>query len=822
MKKIVLLTLIATFASALSFAQTGRVGIGTSTPEQKLDVAGNAKASDKVIATRGFVAGSVTTDTAKAVFATDITNKGFYIPRLTTAEKTTLGSSLVSANKGLLVFDTNLNRVDFWDGTAWKAVGDGAGGPPSGTAGGDLTGTYPNPTIANNAVTGNKILDGTITNDDIQNNTIDLTAKVNNVLRVQNGGTGVNTVTGAIIGNGSSPVSGVASSSGNQVLRRNNGNSAYEFAQVQYSDVAGTPSALPPSGAAGGNLSGSYPNPAIADDAVTGAKILNGTVTNADINDVAWTKVTGKPTTLSGYGITDAVPSARTITLAATANQTSVSAGAQDLSANRTWTIGTVQDIATSSSPTFNNVTSTGNFIGRTFINDTRSVNAAPSTYSNQMAYEFKERATIGAPGTGTYGGLITMAPWNDNSGNNDHQLHFNDGGIFYRNGNAAGTNVSDWGSWSQVLTSANDVVLNSQDALHKRLITTFSRTIGANAGDYVYLGTFKSNGAGTYVSIRESHHFCGTINAASYEILDPYYAGATTDWMQVPTQNYRSHTGAQDFTLDVRRTAVHPTEFEIRARSLGGACSGGTMFFELQTNGTYTASTTTGSGGTVAGYLSSNAYQFPISNNNFKTSTDGLFMLNSGNVGIGIVAPTAKLHIGGTAGVDGIKFPDATLQKSAAAYKKMYQTTLSAASQNIDITGLDLDAASVYEIYFTTSSTVGGEVRMFFNGNYTATNYYSQHFHAYEGNTGMARRNYPEIGTMSANEGRYIKVSLMRGPDGFARFLSHETGNNNGGAGEHIYGGRYTTSANVTQIRLHHTGGSFAVGTKVIIVGVQ
>jgi hypothetical protein len=319
MKKIVLLTLIATFASALSFAQTGRVGIGTSTPEQKLDVAGNAKASDKVIATRGFVAGSVTTDTAKAVFATDITNKGFYIPRLTTSQKGTLGATLNSSNKGLLVFDTNLNRVDFWDGTAWKAVGDGAGGPPSGAAGGDLTGTYPNPNIANNAVTGNKILDGTITSADLATPAVNATNQIFNTLPVANGGTGVNTVTGAIIGNGSSAVSGVAASAGNQVLRRNNANTAYEFAQVQYSDVAGTPSALPPSGAAGGDLTGTYPDPAIAPGAVSGgaagdildnsitaddiaanavgtSEIANSAVTYAKIQNVSANRLLGNPT----------------------------------------------------------------------------------------------------------------------------------------------------------------------------------------------------------------------------------------------------------------------------------------------------------------------------------------------------------------------------------------------------------------------------------------------------------------------------------------------------------------------------------------------
>ncbi len=41
--------------------------------------------------------------------------------------------------------------------------------------------------------------------------------------------------------------------------------------------------------------------------------------------------------------------------------------------------------------------------------------------------------------------------------------------------------------------------------------------------------------------------------------------------------------------------------------------------------------------------------------------------MFAFGNVGIGTTSPTAKLHIGGTAGVDGIKFPDGTLQTTAA-----------------------------------------------------------------------------------------------------------------------------------------------------------
>jgi hypothetical protein len=56
-----------------------------------------------------------------------------------------------------------------------------------------------------------------------------------------------------------------------------------------------------------------------------------------------------------------------------------------------------------------------------------------------------------------------------------------------------------------------------------------------------------------------------------------------------------------------------------------------------------------------------------------FFTSPDGTNTIvermridNQGNVGIGITTPSAKLTIGGTAGVDGIKFPDGTLQTTA------------------------------------------------------------------------------------------------------------------------------------------------------------
>jgi predicted heme/steroid binding protein len=69
------------------------------------------------------------------------------------------------------------------------------------------------------------------------------------------------------------------------------------------------------------------------------------------ITSLAWSKITGTPTTLSGYGITDGVLNTTTLTINGTG---------YDLSANRTWNVGTVTSIATSGPLTGGTITGSG------------------------------------------------------------------------------------------------------------------------------------------------------------------------------------------------------------------------------------------------------------------------------------------------------------------------------------------------------------------------------------------------------------------------------------------------------------------------------
>ena len=148
------------------------------------------------------------------------------------------------------------------------------------SAGGDLTGTYPNPTIANNAVNSNKIENGSILGADLNQ----MSATSGQYLK-WNGTTW-------LPGNETDPVYSASPAAGITNTQIGNWNTAYGWGNHS---VAGY---LSNGSTAGGDLTGTYPNPTLADGAVQGDDIDQ--MGASDGNVLAWSSSNSRWQPLSG------------------------------------------------------------------------------------------------------------------------------------------------------------------------------------------------------------------------------------------------------------------------------------------------------------------------------------------------------------------------------------------------------------------------------------------------------------------------------------------------------------------------------------------
>lgn len=85
------------------------------------------------------------------------------------------------------------------------------------------------------------------------------------------------------------------------------------------------------------------------------------------------------------------------------------------------------------------------------WVHDTRTVNEPPAYYKQEIRADLKQLSTIGISTAYGFSTNLTISPWPDNSAGFNHQLSFNNEGVFYRNGDIANTS---WNSWKRFLLS--------------------------------------------------------------------------------------------------------------------------------------------------------------------------------------------------------------------------------------------------------------------------------------------------------------------------------------------------------------------------------
>jgi len=192
---------------------------------------------------------------------------------------------------------------------------------------------------------------------------------------------------------------------------------------------------------------------------------------------------------------------------------------------------------------------------------DTRSIVPLPTDYNREVRIEFKMRSSVNVPGSGYYSGLMTIAPWSDNSGGKHHQLNFNNGGFFYR---SAYPESATWENWRQILmtdenhnvgigTNSPAAKLDLRGSMYVETNSDAILTFNNTDNSWQFFQFMQSGIRKTWMGLNTQNDFCITKESGGDIVL----SGA----------NVGIGTGSPMFTLDVNGT-IRSTEIKVQAQT--------------------------------------------------------------------------------------------------------------------------------------------------------------------------------------------------------------------------------------------------------------